>query len=175
MFQLRCALVGCLAALLLPSADAAAQDPPAPSSFGSIITTVVRDPSVYAPAAAKYASMQLDWTSSQIFFRHGFIERNKRFTVSGRWNDTPLSYGAGNRRVALHAGAMLGWWTAGNIAERTVEKILIDRFENRRKLVSVAGQAARFAGATFFTYSSSIGHLRQWRRNEQMARQLGFK
>ncbi len=169
----RSAVLGCL--VLLLAGDAAAQDPATPSSFRSIVGSVVRDPSVYAPAAAKYTAMQLDWSSSQIFFRNGFLERNQRFTVSGRSVDRPVSYAAGNRRVAIQAGILLGWWATGNIAERTVEKLLRDRFDNRRTLITVAGRAARFAGASFFSYSSSVGHLRQWRRNERAARQLGYK
>jgi hypothetical protein len=155
--------LACAALLCAPTASAQ-----------NVITTVLRDPVAYAPAAAKYVSMQLDWNSSQPFFRHGFIERNKSFTVSGQPFDTPLAYAAGNRKIAVHTGVMFGQWFAINVAERSLEQFLIRRYESHRKTVLVAGRVARVMGASFLTYTAANGHVRQWRTNERMAKERGF-
>src|SRR5712691_7913705 len=66
--------------------------------------SVLLDPTTYAPAALSYTSQRMDWNSSQTLFKAGWMEHNSRFTVSGRSDDTPISYEAGNgqiRRAAL--------------------------------------------------------------------------
>jgi hypothetical protein len=164
MKRCKTVVLGCLTLLWTTSASAQ-----------SLIGTVARDPATYAPVVAKYAAMQLDWNSSQPFFQHGFGERNARFTVSGQANDEAINYGAGNRKIALHAGVLLAECLSANLAERVVERMLIGRFENHQKVWRIAGHVIRIAGSSYLSYTSSIGHLRQWQRNERLARQMRYK
>ena len=49
-----------------------------------------------AGPAQRSQAMRLDWDSSQIFFQHGFVERNPRYTASGLPNDVALSHAGGD-------------------------------------------------------------------------------
>jgi hypothetical protein len=147
-----------------------------PWSFtSSILKSVARDPATYAPGPLKYQAMRLDWDSSQIFFQHGFVERNARYTVSGRSNDVAISHAAGNRRLALDSMVVLGHAATVSLAERAAEALLIRRFPQQRKALVVAGRAVRIIGASYLSYSTSMAHLQQWQRNERLARRLGYK
>jgi hypothetical protein len=151
------------------------QPPPQPSPVVSILESTARDPASYAPALAKYGAMHLDWESSQIFFQHGFMERNPRYTISGLTNDVPVSYQAGRRRIALDSLKVLAHSVPPNLAERTIERALIRLFPTRRKTFTVAGRVGRALTATYLSYAVSAAHFRQWQRNEQLARKLGYK
>jgi len=147
-----------------------------PWSFAAgILKAAARDPATYAPGPLKYESMRLDWESSQIFFQHGFVERNARYTVSGRSNDVAISHAAGNRRLALDSLKVLGEAATASVGERLAEGLLIRRYPQHRKALLVAGHAVRIIGSSYLSYASSMAHLRQWRRNERLARHLGFK
>jgi hypothetical protein len=164
-----------LAFVTLGPATASAQTQE-PSSFTStVLKTVARDPATYAPALVKYASMRLDWESSQIFFRHGFVERNARYTVSGRSNDVAISHAAGRRKLALDSLVVFAETVPASLAERATERLLIRRYPQHRKVFSVVGRTVRIVGASYLSYSSSMAHVNQWRRNERLARQMGFK
>jgi hypothetical protein len=145
------------------------------SAVSEVFKSAVRDPLVYAPAVVKYGSMRLDWISSQTFFQHGFVERNARYTVSGRSGDTAISYDAGNRKIAVDSLKVLAQSMSANVAERGIERMLSPRFVNHQKLLRVAGQAGRIATASYLMYLSSMPHFQQWRQNERLARQLGYK
>src|SRR4051812_34434974 len=102
---------------------AAAQTVDQRVSASSIVRTVLRDPVTYAPALIKYTSMNLDWESSQVFFRNGFVEQNARFTVSGRSKDTPISHGQGSRKVVADSLILLAQTVPEHLAERTLEQV----------------------------------------------------
>jgi hypothetical protein len=161
--------------VLLWSAAASAQTKEPPSSVSAIIKTVARDPATYAPVALKYAAMRLDWESSQIFFHHGFVEHNARYTVSGLEDDVAVSHATGHRRLAVDSLRLFARTVPQNVAERATEALFIRRFPQHRKLFLVAGQAARIAGASYLAYSWSRPNLGQWRRNERLAAQMGLK
>ena len=78
---------------------ASAQESDGGSAVGSIFKRVVFDPTTYAPAVIAYDGTMRDWNTSQPFFRHGYNERNERFTLSGLPNDRPLSYEVGQRQA----------------------------------------------------------------------------
>ena len=161
--------------VLLMAAPASAQEPQPQKLLDAVTRSVLRDPATYAPALAKFSGMQLDWESSQIFFRHGFVERNERFTVSGRSNDVALSHGAGNRKIVLDSLIVLARSAPANFAQRSVEQLLIRKYPSHRKALTVAGHITRLAGSSYLTYATSFAHFQQWRRNERLARELGFK
>jgi hypothetical protein len=145
------------------------------SLVSSVMRAVVRDPATYAPSLTKYSAMNLDWESSQIFFRHGFVERNARFTVSGRSADTAISHGAGSRKIVVDSLMLLVQTVPENFAERALERVLIRRYPQHRKMLIVTGHVGRFLGTSYLSYSASMGHFRQWQRNERLARQMGYK
>ena len=168
-------LVLVLACVLLWSAAASAQTKEPSPSVSAIIKTVARDPATYAPVALKYVAMRLDWESSQIFFRHGFVEHNARYTVSGLNDDVAVSHATGQRRLAMDSLRLFARTVPQNVAERATEALFIRRFPQHRKLFLVAGQAARIAGASYLAYSWSRPNLGQWHRNERLAAQMGYK
>jgi hypothetical protein len=167
-------LVPACVVLLWPAAASAQTKEPSPS-VSAIINTVARDPVTYAPVALKYVAMRLDWESSQIFFQHGFVEHNARYTVSGLEDDVAVSHGTGHRRLAMDSLRLFARTVPQNLAERATETLLIRRFPQHRKLFLVAGQAARIAGASYVAYSWSRPNIGQWRRNERLAAQMGLK
>jgi hypothetical protein len=161
--------------VLLCAASASAQTGGTWSFTSSVIRTVLRDPATYTPGPVKYTSMRLDWESSQVFFRHGFVERNARYTVTGRSGDVAISHAAGNRKLAWDSLMVLGEAATANLAERAAEGLLIRRYPEHRRALTVAGRAIRIIGASYLSYSSSMAHVRQWQRNERLARHLGYK
>ena len=168
-------LAGLACLTLTMAAPAAAQEQRPRPVMASVARSVLRDPATYAPALAKLGAMQLDWNSSQIFFRHGFVERNARFTVSGHSNDTALSHGAGNRKILLDSLLVLARAAPANFAQRSLEQLLIRKYPNHRKALTIVGNVTRLTGGSYLTYATSFAHLQQWRRNERLARELGFK
>ncbi len=145
------------------------------STQGSLFKNVLSDPTTYAPAVLAFTAMRLDWDSSQPFFRNGYQELNGRFTVNGVSGGPPLTYGAGNRKIAMDALWVLGMSALNNGSERLFERFLASRLPGHPKLVRVLGWAERTAFASWVAYSMSAGHFRQWQANERLAGQLGFK
>lgn len=154
---------------------ASAQDTPA-QQFVSVFKSVVLDPTTYVPAAMTYGAMRLDWQSSQVFFQHGFVEHNSRYTVSGFGDSAAISHRVGNRRIATDSLAVLLQMSViHNVTERVIERALARRYPNHQKAVRIAGMVERIAGASILSIVLSAGHARQWQKNERLARQLGFK
>jgi len=151
---------------------AAAQDQPAP--VGDVIRRVVFDPTTYVPASIAYYATVRDWQTSQPFFANGATEMNARFTISGSPNDRPISYDAGNRLIVHDALLNLQISLASNAAGQIVERLLVDRFPNHRKLIRTLGWVQRVSLASYLSYSLSAQHFRQTSLNENLARQYGF-
>src|SRR5438067_2626827 len=86
--------------IVVPS-SASAQERPSPVT--DTFKRVVLDPTTYAPAIIAYDATMRDWNTSQPFFRNGYMERNERFTLTGRPNDVPISYTAGRNRILSDA------------------------------------------------------------------------
>ena len=174
--MIRMRLVAMLAALMLLTAfGVSAQEREQPSSFvGSVFTRVAVDPTTYTPALLGYDATIRDWNSSQPFFQHGFREANGRFTISGLPNDVPVSYAAGRRIILADALVSLERSVVNNLAEQIVERMLVQRFPNHRKLVRTLGWAQRISFASFKSYRLSAKHYRQADQNQRLASQLGF-
>ena len=169
-------LVAVLTTLLLFSAVGAfAQDRVERSFIADVMTRVVLDPTTYAPAALAYDATMRDWRTSQPFFQHGFHESNARFTVSGLPNDVAVSYGAGQRIIRADALESLKRSAINNLAEQLIERMLVNKYPNHRKLVRAVGWAQRISFASFKAYRLSATHYRQAGQNERLAKQLGFE
>jgi hypothetical protein len=163
-----------VAVCMLSAALAFAQPHERASFVPDLIKSVVFDPTSYVPAIAAWESTRLDWQTSQVFFRHGYLEQNERFTVSGRANDTAVGYAAGNRLIVTDALVNLAGSVANNVTDRLIERRLLRRYPTHRTLVRVVGWIERGAVASYVSYSQSAGHWRQWRENQRIARQLGY-
>lgn len=176
------AVVVCLVTLVAASASAqdvaspvSAQDRDHGSFLGDVVKQVALDPTTYAPAIMAWGATRLDWRSSQVFFRNGYYEHNPRFTVSGLPDDTAIGYADGNRKISIDAVANLQFSLLNNFPERVIERLLIRRYPQHRKLLRTIGWIERSVAASYWAYRLSAGHLRQWQENERRARRLGYR
>lgn len=169
-------MVAVLTAFLLSwAAGVLAQDRGERPFALDVMTRVVLDPTTYAPAALAYDATMRDWRTSQPFFEHGFYERNARFTLSGLPNDVAVSYGAGQRIIRADTLESLKRAAINNFAEAIVERMLVNKYPNHRKLLRAVGWAQRISLASYTGYRLSAAHYRQAWQNERLAEQLGFK
>jgi len=174
--MLRVFCVAFAALTLLWTSSASAQDPPAASVVSDIVKEVVLDPTTYAPAIVAYGATRLDWESSQVFFQHGFVEHNARYTVSGVSDSVAISHRAGNRRIATDSLTVLVQLSlVHNVTERVIERVLIRRYPSHQKFFRVVGLVERIVGASYLSIALSAKHVRQWQENNRLARQLGYK
>ena len=163
-----------VALMILVASSVSAQDQEPTSFVRDVVKKVILDPTTYAPAIVAWKATRLDWQSSQVFFRHGWFEHNSRFTVSGRSDDTAIGRAAGNRQILADAITVLRLSTVNNLSERVIERWLMPRYPNHRKLLHAIGWIERSAMASYWSYRESAGHLRQWQKNVRLAQQLGY-
>lgn len=134
-----------------------------------LATQILFDPTTYAPTIIAYDAASRDWASSQVFFQHGYLERNPKFTASGLPTDLPLGYEAGRRVILKDALVHLQVSAVHNAASRSFEWMLIDRFPERRTLVRIVGWIERSVFASYLTYELSSQHYRQAGENARLA------
>jgi len=173
-----CSAVCALTLLLSPvyaSAQGQNDTTEQPSFLRDVAKRVFLDPTTYAPAILGYDATRRDWKSSQPFFQNGFIERNPRFTISGRGNDLAVTYGEGNRRIFNDAIANFEMSLMNNATDALFERVLADRYPNHRKLIRTLGWVEKSAFASYMSYKLSAAHYRQWQQNVQMSGRLGLK
>lgn len=163
-----------VALMMLVASSASAQDQDHTSFLRDVVKNVTLDPTTYAPAIVGWKATRLDWQSSQVFFQHGSVEHNPRFTISGRSDDIAIGHAAGNRQIFADAIAVLQLSMVHNVSERVIERVLVRRYPNHRKLLRTIGWIERSAMASYWSYRLSAGHLRQWQKNERLAQQLGY-
>ena len=142
---------------------------------GGVAKDVAADPTTYGPFGASLVGKKLDWDSSQIFFRNGHYELNPDYTVSGRPNDRAISYGAGNRKLVIRGLSALYWSLGNNGVVSAGERLLLKKYPEHRKLIKTIGWIEKVAANGYIGYYSSRKNFRQWRTNENMARQLGYR
>lgn len=165
-----CALL--FACLLLSHSAFAQNDRPA--VFSEITKQVLTDPTTYVPSATLYNSMQLDWNSSQPLFRNGFLENNARYTRSGLPHDLAMSYGAGNLKIAGDSLMIVPASLANNALNRVLQHSLNERFPQHRKMWATLAWIERATFASYSAYEVSSPHFEQWKKNERLAKQLGY-
>lgn len=171
---MRCrTLVAGVVLSLVALAPARAQDTTAP--VADIAKSVVLDPTTYAPGILYYTSTHLDWASSQPFFQHGVPEHNPDFTISGRPDDRPLSYAAGNRRILGATLVTIGISAGNNAAAGVIEQLLIRRDPRHRKVWHALGWIERIGFSSYLGYQGSALHFEQWRVNQQISAQRGYR
>ena len=171
----RATTCGLFAALILISPfRASAQEQKQPSIVMDIVKRVAIDPTTWAPGIIAYDATYRDWQTSQPLFQHGFYEHNPHFTASGLPNDVPMSHGAGNRRIAADALGNLGTSVVNNLTGNAIERVLVERYPEHRRLCRTLGWVERISFASYMSYRLSIEHFRQTQWNEQVARQQGW-
>jgi len=141
----------------------------------SVAKSVLIDPTTYAPAALAYTSLRMDWTSSQPLFRAGWLEHNQLFTVSGRPNDKPISYDAGNRKIQRMALLTLQESIVNNISANVFERLLSEKYPQHRKLFKALSWVERIAFSSYVSYLASSNHFKQTQLNQEIARQNGYR
>lgn len=175
----RCITSAALVVLFLMAATAASaqtSDSPEKTPFlVDLAKDIVFDPTTWAPASISYAATQLDWNSSQVFFRNGIMERNARFTVSATSPGVAIGYAEGNRQILKDTLATLQMSVANNVTANLVERVLIKRFPERRKLLRTLGCIERIGVASYWSHRLSAAHFQQWQTNQRLARQYGYK
>ncbi len=164
-----------LSLMVLTPAVASAQPETDSNIFWDVTKAVVFDPTTYAPATLSYTSMKMDWASSQTLFRNGWVEQNRRFTVTGRPNDLPVSYGDGNKKIRQMALLHLQESIINNTAANVFERVLANKYPQHRKLFKVLSWVERVAFASYVSYAASANHFRQTEKNRQLAAQYGYK
>ena len=138
------------------------------SALAEVFTRVLKDPTTYALPPIVYTAHRLDWDSSQKLFAHGYLEANPNFTLSGRVNDVPISHAAGNRRILRYSAAMIGRSALNNGICALVERRLIERSPQRRKLIRTLGWIERGFVTAYWSYRLTHNQVGQWRDNERV-------
>jgi hypothetical protein len=90
-------------------------------------------------------------------------------------NDRPVSYEVGRRLILNDAFVTLEMSLINNVSSQIFDRVLIDRFPERRKLVRTLGWIERSAFASFMAYHLSAQHYQQAAANQAYAQQMGFK
>lgn len=164
-----------LSVMVLTPAVASAQAETDTNLFWDVARAVVFDPTTYAPATLSYTSMKMDWDSSQTLFRHGWVEQNHRFTVSGRPNDLPIGFADGNKKIRNMALLHLQESLLNNAAANVFERVLAAKYPQHRTLFKVLSWVERIAFASYVSYAASANHFKQTERNRQLAIQFGYR
>jgi hypothetical protein len=110
-----------------------------------------------------------------VFFQYGYVEHNPQFTVSGFADDVPISNAAGKRVILKNSLQDLGASLIDNVVARIVERELVLRHPRREKLIRTIGWIERITFAVSLASVQSANHFRQWRENERLARDLGYR
>jgi hypothetical protein len=86
-----------------------------------------------------------------------------------------VSYRAGQRIIRADTLESLKRSAINNFAEQIIERVMVNKYPNHRKLVRSVGWAQRISFASFKAYRLSSPHYRQAGQNERLAEQLGFE
>ena len=177
-YLLRCLATSAIITVLLVLTTAryvSAQEQERSSAVADIFKGVVFDPTTYAPALISYDATMRDWNTSQPFFRNGYFERNARFTVSGRPNDSAVSYTVGKNQILRDTLTTFGTSAVQNLSSRLVERALLAKYPEHRKMVKTIGWIQRIGMASLMSYHLSAAHYRQAGNNRALARELGYR
>jgi hypothetical protein len=143
--------------------------------LGGAFKATLLDPTTYAAPALYYDATMRDWNTSQPFFRAGYLEVNPRFTISGRSNDTPVSYTVGRNQILSDTLALLAISAAHNFTSQLLQRSAATVHPDHRKAVAVIGTIERIAVSSFISYHVAAPHYRQWRANQELMNQLGIR
>jgi hypothetical protein len=140
-----------------------------------VVRRVAVDPTTYAPTIVVHTARQLDWSSSQPLFALGYVEANPRYTTTGLPAGPPVPYAVGNRRIVGDTVGLLAKSAVNNTASAVIERMLIARAPQHRRLIRTLGWIERASFGAYWAQRLSSRHFHQWRENERLARQLGAR
>lgn len=162
-----------LTAILAVPRDAMAQNRVA-GFVKDVAKDVLVDPTTYGPLGVSLLGKHLDWETSQIFFENGHGEMNPNYAVNGPGSKA-VSYTIGNRKLIVESLANFSLSVGNNAVISATERLLLNKYPKHRKLVKTIGWIEKVAVNGYIGYESSHLNFRQWRINEDRARQLGYK
>jgi hypothetical protein len=136
--------------------------------FSETFSRVFKDPTTYALPPIVYAAHRLDWDSSQKLFAHGYLEANPKFTLTGNVDDLPISHAAGNRRILRYSASMVGRSVLNNSICAIVERRMIERHPQKRKLIRALGWIERGLVTAYWSYRLTHNQVAQWQDNERV-------
>jgi hypothetical protein len=154
-----------------PVADTRSADN-APPLLVETVTRVAMDPTTYALPAIVYTAHRLDWDTSQKLFAYGYYEVNPQYTVSGRTADVPISFAAGKRKILRYSLSTIGNAIINNAACAVVERRLIERAPQRRKLIRALGWIERGLVTAYWSQRLTHNQVVQWRDNQRVLGEL---
>ena len=169
----RSLLIIAVALGLSPTVVSAQADDSRPFAW-DVTRAVLMDPTTYAPALISHEAIRQDWKTSQVLFAYGWLEQNPRYTVSGRPNDVPVSYDEGTRRIRRTALVVMHYSVLNNMSVGVMERLLVERYPERKTLIRTLSWIERIAFASILTYSNSADHFRQASANRRLAREHGY-
>jgi hypothetical protein len=158
---------------LVPTVVAAQLEDRRPFAW-DVARAVLIDPTTYAPALISYEALRQDWKTSQGLFASGWVEKNPRYTISGRPNDVPVSYNEGIRRIRRTTLVVLQYSVINNAAAGVAERLLIERHPDRKTLIRAMSWIERIAFASILAYSNSADHWRQASANRRLALEYAY-
>lgn len=139
-------------------------------SVGQLTKEVVADPATWTPTSLFWVATQGDWNSSWVLFRQGgYIERNRDYTLSGKSYDTPISFGAGSRKIACASVGILGRSILVNVGAQASVHFLSQRFPAHKRFFTTIGWVVRIGGGVILG-KDALPHFTQWRRNNYLSR-----
>ncbi len=145
-------------------------------TWPQIAQSIIKDPTTYIPAGVGYVSTRLDWSSSEVFTSHGWLEKNPAFTKSGLPNDVALSQSDGNRKILSYTLQNLAQSAIANGVERVmVEKVLVPLNPSHEKALKRVGMGIRWGLCAYLTYTLSHDHLVQYSWNLDTSHNLGWR
>jgi hypothetical protein len=86
----------------------------------------------------------------------------------------PVSYGEGSTRIRVAALGVLQYSAGNNVGAHLVERLLIARYPQKKRLIRTLSWVERIAFATVLTYRHSAEHFRQASSNRRLAREYGY-
>ena len=136
---------------------------------------VVKDPTTYMTPFVVYTAHRLDWDSSQKLFAYGYMEANPKYTISGRADDVPIGYAAGKRKILRYSLSTIGNGLVNNAACAIVERQLIERNPEHRKLIRTLGWIERGLFNAYWADRLSRNQRLQWQDNNRVLADLRFR
>lgn len=167
-----------VAAILIVSSAALAQEAETRQDrhpFRSAFVSSLLDPTSVVPPVLFKKWTDDDWRKSQKLFGAGMVEANPLFTVSGKPNDTPISYAAGRRKINLQTMQVAAMTYGIDLSLRSLDNLAQRQDPQNRRALKWGFFAARMATKAYLVHKLANPHRVQAGKNEQMALELGLR
>lgn len=132
-----------------------------------ILLAFLWDPTTYVTPSLYLHSAHQDWSSSQPYFRAGWLESNPRFTISGQPDSIPVSYEDGEEIIRRDAIQHLAISYIHNTTSRFFQSALERHYPSHKKLIHWVGLMERIGFCSFNAYIYSHQHYHQAHLNHK--------